>query len=90
MRIDSAKARSPRLAACQLSGREILKWIEENIGRIGDPDAAVADRDAGGDIEAVDDGGDLVELAVALGALQQLDAILARPGAAARILDRSR
>ena len=63
-----------------LARRKILKRIEENIRGIGDPDSAMPDGDSRRNIEAIDDGGDLVELAVALGALQQLDAILARPG----------
>ena len=37
---------------------------EEDVGRVGDPDAAVADGDAGGDVQAVGEDGDLVDLPV--------------------------
>ena len=39
--------------------------VEEDVGRVGDPDAAVADGDAGGDVQPLGEDGDLVDLAVA-------------------------
>src|SRR5262249_23142792 len=83
-----AKAGDDDLRLSQFGVRKILERVIEDIRRIGDPGAAVANGDAGGDIEAFDDGGYLVKLTVPLGAFENLDAILARLGSAARIFDR--
>src|SRR5262249_47411680 len=61
--------------------------VEEDVRRVGHPDAAVADRDAGGDVEALGEDGDLVVVAVAAGALQDLDAVAPRAGGTARVFE---
>ena len=60
---------------------------EEDVGRVGDPDAAVADGDARGDVQPLGKDGELVGLAVAVGVFEDLDAVAARPGANARIFE---
>ncbi len=63
---------------------------EEDVRRVGDPHAAGADGDARGDVQAVGEDGELVGLAVAVGVLQDLDAVLARPGGAVADIPGSR
>ena len=53
---------------------------EEDVGRVRDPDAAVADGDARGDVQALGEDGELVGLAVAVGVFEDLDAVPARAG----------
>ena len=60
---------------------------EEDVGRVGDPDAAVADGDSRGDVEAVGEDREPVGLAVAVGVLEDLDPVAARPGGAAGIFE---
>ena len=60
---------------------------EEDVGRVGDPDAAVADGDARGDVEALGEDREPVGLAVAVGVLEDLDAVAARSGGAAGIFE---
>ena len=60
---------------------------EENVGRVGDPHAAVADGDARGNVQSVGEDGELVDLAVAVGVFQDLDAVAARPGRVPRIFE---
>ena len=52
---------------------------EQDIGRVGDPDAAVTDGDPRWDIEAVGEDGEPVGLAVAVGVFEDLDPVAARP-----------
>src|SRR5262249_27139921 len=61
--------------------------VEEDVGRVGDPDAAVADGNARGNVEALGEHGDLVDLAVAVGVFEDLDAIAAGPGGATRVFE---
>src|SRR5258708_3150488 len=77
VRVAPAEPGDDDLRLAELRRREVLERIEEDVGRIGDPDTAVADGDPGRDIEALDDRDDPVKLAVALGAFEDLDAILA-------------
>ena len=60
---------------------------EEDVGRIGDPDAAVADGDPRGDVQPVGEDGELVGLAVAVGVFEDLDAVAARARLAARVFE---
>ena len=60
---------------------------EEDVGRVGDPDAAVADGDARGDVQPLGEDGELVGLAVAVGVFEDLDAVPARPGGLRGILE---
>lgn len=60
--------------------------VEEDVGGVGHPDAAVAGGDAGGDVQPVGEDGDALHGAVAVGVLEDLDAIAADAGGAARIL----
>ena len=62
-----------------LAGHPVAEWDEEDIRGVGDPDAAVADRDSGRHLQRSRKGGNLVEGAVALAAFQDLDAA-GRPG----------
>src|SRR5207248_11490686 len=61
--------------------------VEEDVRRVGDPDAAVADRDARGDVQSLGEDGDLVDLAVAVGVFEDLDAVASGAGGATRILE---
>ena len=63
---------------------------EEDVGRVGHPDAAVADGDSGGDVQAVGEDGEPVGLAVAVGILEDLDPIAARARLAPRDIPGSR
>ena len=54
---------------------------EEDIGRVGHPDAAVPDGDARGDVQPFGEDRERVGLAVAVGIFQDLDSIAARAGA---------
>ena len=60
---------------------------EEDVRRVGDPDAAVADGDAGGDVQPLGEDRELVGLAVAVGVFENLDAVAARARLAARIFE---
>ena len=50
---------------------------EEEIGRVGDPDTAVADGDPRGDVQPVGKDRELIGLAVAVGVLDDLDPVAA-------------
>ena len=63
---------------------------EEDVGRVGDPDAAVADGDARGDVQPLGEDGELVGLAVAVGVFEDLDAVRARARRLARDIRGSR
>ena len=60
---------------------------EEDVGRVGHPDAAVAEVEAGGDVEAVGEDRDLVERAVAVGVFEDFNTIFTRPGGGARVFE---
>src|SRR5262249_31598368 len=60
--------------------------VKEQVRGVGHPDAAVADRDAAGDVETLGEDGDLVVGAVAFGTFQDLDAVLAGAGGASGVL----
>ena len=86
VRVEAAEAGDDDLALVGLAGP--LRVLEEkDVGRVGDPDAAVAEVEAGGDVEAVGEDRDLVELAVAVRVFEDLDTILTRPGGEARVFD---
>ncbi len=65
--------------------RRVLE--KENIGRVGNPDAAVADRDSRGDVQAIGEDRDFVGLAISRRILQDLDPITARPRLQPRIFE---
>ncbi len=56
---------------------------EENIGRIGYPDPSMADGNSRRDVEAVREDCETVGLAVAVGVVEDLDAIASGPWASA-------
>jgi hypothetical protein len=60
---------------------------EEEVRGVGDVDAAVADGDAAGDVEALGEDLDLVDASVAVAVLQDLHAVAAGPRLAARVLE---
>ena len=59
VRIDAAEAGDDdlRLAGRLAVGTDLVK---EDVRRVGDPDAAMADRDAGRDVQPLGEDGDLV------------------------------
>ena len=56
-------------------------------GAVSDPDAAVADRDAGRDIQSLGEDRDFVVMAVALGVFENFDAVAPFAGVAPRIFN---
>src|SRR5206468_2273405 len=87
VRIRAAEAGDDDLGLTHPRLFPVFHGIEEEVRRIGDPHAAVTHRDAGGDVQAFDHGGDLVVAPIALSAFQHFDAILARSRGFLWILD---
>ncbi len=84
MRVSSAEPGDDDLGlACRLAVGADL--VEENVRRIGDPDAAVADRDAGGNVQPLGEDRDPGNLAVGAD-FEHLDTIAPGPATGARIL----
>jgi len=55
----------------------VFVGIEEQVRRVGDPDAAAADEAGGGDVQAVDEGFDFAEGAVAFFIFEDGDFVVA-------------
>ena len=60
---------------------------KQDVGTIGDPNAAETDRDAGRDVQTVGENGEFVGFAVAVGVFKNLDAIATGTGRLARIFE---
>ena len=52
---------------------------KQDIGRVRNPDAAMSDSDAAGDVQPVHEHAELVRLAVSISVFQNLHAVAARP-----------
>ena len=80
MRIESAEAGDDDFLLVGLAAtRRVLH--EQDVGRVVDPHAAMTDGNARGDIQAVGERRDLVEVAIAFGRFEHFDDDLCRgPG----------
>ena len=78
MRVVAAEAGDDDLA---LVGLVVAVGVlqEEDVGRVGDPDAAVADGDAAGNVQPLGEDRRLVDTPVAVGVFEDLDPIAADP-----------
>ena len=88
MRVGAAEAGDDDLGRSVGLAVSIGVGDEEDVGRIRDPHAAVSNRNAAWNVEAVEEDRERVALPVAIGVFQNLDAILPRPRFAARVFER--
>ena len=84
MRVGPAKAGDDHFAAGFFA---VFFAHEQKVRRIQHPNTAIADGNAGRDVQAVSEYRDLVGAPVTIGVLEDFHAIAARSGGFARILD---
>ena len=87
MRVVAAEAGDDHLRRAVGDVVMISIGIKQNIGRVRDPDAAVSDRNARGDVQSIGKDLHLIDGPVAVGVFENLDAILPRSQCLARVLD---